>query len=228
MKTTMLTLVLHLLAQLLLIAPTIAQVRDPRVPFNSCDAATAKAAEVSGVPVNVLMAIARVESGRTVDGVFRPWPWAVNEGGTSVFFESLAEAKDHVAKAMSEGKTNIDVGCFQINIRWHGSAFTSLDVIFDPKENARYAARFLSDLYHEKGSWDAATGAFHSRQTKAASAYLDKVTAMMAMTRATSAKSPFGQAPRKNTYPLLQAGSPDSHGSLVTTAFDSPAIPLFW
>ena len=50
----------------------------------------------------------------------------------------------------------------QINYRWHGRAFPSLDAMFDPEYTATYAAQFLRTLYEERGSWSAAAGAYHS------------------------------------------------------------------
>jgi soluble lytic murein transglycosylase-like protein len=63
----------------------------------------------------------------------------------------------------ARGARSYDVGCFQINYRWHGQHFASLDQMFDPDANAAYAARFLSELYAEFGDWSRAAGAYHSR-----------------------------------------------------------------
>ena len=50
----------------------------------------------------------------------------------------------------------------QINYRWHGHAFPSLEAMFDPEWTATYAAQFLRTLYEERGDWSAAAGAYHS------------------------------------------------------------------
>lgn len=191
---------------------------------NLCDAAAAKAAAESGVPVRVLMAISRVESGRSVDGVLSPWPWTVNQAGTGAHFDSMSEATDHVSAALAQGQANIDVGCFQINVHWHGAKFASLQDMFDPEENARYAARFLEQLFDEFGSWEGAVGAYHSRHSDAATAYLAKVAGVMG---APLPPALVQTAARDNRYPLLRAGQPGSHGSLVSTS-DHPATPLLW
>ena len=39
----------------------------------------------------------------------------------------------------------------QINYRWHGHAFPSLEAMFDPEWTATYAAQFLRTLYEERG-----------------------------------------------------------------------------
>jgi hypothetical protein len=75
---------------------------------------------------------------------------------------------------VKRGITNIDIGCFQINYRWHADGFRSLDDMFHPELNALYAARFLSELYREFGNWTEAVGAYHSRTSKYADRYLSK------------------------------------------------------
>ena len=190
---------------------------------NLCDSAATKAAKASGVPVRVLMAIARVESGRSVGGVLSPWPWAVNQAGAGSYFETVTEAMNHVSAAMAQGQANIDVGCFQINVHWHGAEFRSLQEMFDPEENALYAARFLLQLFDEFGSWEGAVGAYHSRHSDAASGYLAKVAAVMSDPQRPALVQ---TAERHNRYPLLRAGEPGAYGSLVSTASDHPAIPL--
>ncbi|NOD65488.1 transglycosylase SLT domain-containing protein [Ruegeria sp. HKCCD6109] len=136
-----------------------------------CDQAARRAALSEGVPLDVLRAISRVETGRTLDGQFLPWPWTINVEGKGYWFPSESEAKTYVFKIFKAGARSFDVGCFQINYRWHGKGFRSLDAMFDPVENATYAARFLKDLYAELGSWPAAAGAYHSRTDSLAKAY---------------------------------------------------------
>ena len=75
----------------------------------------------------------------------------------------------------SDCSRSIDVGCFQINLAYHPGAFTSLDQAFDPRHNAHYAARFLTDLHQRSGSWDEAIGAYHSASMGKGSAYRARV-----------------------------------------------------
>ena len=210
-------------------APSVAQASTSHSMGNPCDTAARTAAEISGVPADVLFAIARVETGRTVDGVLSPWPWSVNQGGNGAYFNSAQDALDHVLRAMADGHRNIDVGCFQINIRWHGAEFASLQAMFDPTENALYAARFLLQLHREYGSWDGAIGAYHSRHQAAATAYLAKVSALMpTLPMAPAPPAARQAAARDNRYPLLRPGKASGHGSLVTSALDPSAVPLLW
>lgn len=145
-----------------------------------CDQAAQRAARAEGVPLQVLRAVARVETGRTVDGALHPWPWTVNREGQGYWFASANEAKSYVFNIFKSGVRSFDVGCFQINYHWHGQAFRSIDAMFDPDENATYAAQFLSELYAELGSWPAAAGAYHSRTEHLAASYSNRFQAVLA------------------------------------------------
>nr|WP_282120974.1 lytic transglycosylase domain-containing protein [Ruegeria atlantica] len=146
----------------------------------TCDRAAQRAAQSEGVPMDVMRAIARVETGRTADGALQPWPWTINVEGKGIWFTSEFEAKSYVFEIFKAGKRSFDIGCFQINYRWHGKAFRSIDAMFDPDENATYAARFLKDLYTELGSWNAAAGAYHSRTPALANAYVARFQTVLA------------------------------------------------
>lgn len=128
-----------------------------------CEWAAQQAAQESGVPVDILGALTLTETGRRMDGVVRPWAWSANSEGEGTWFDdpdtAIAFAEDRVA----QGRLNLDIGCFQLNYRWHGENFASVAQMFDPLENARYAARFVRQLYTETGDWRIAAGAFHSR-----------------------------------------------------------------
>ncbi len=158
----------------------LAQAADAATTAALCDRAAQRAALAEDVPLDVLKAIARVETGRTLDGVLEPWPWTVNREGQGYWFASEVEAKSYVFDIFKSGVRSFDVGCFQINYRWHGKAFRSIDAMFDPDENATYAARFLAQLYAELGSWPAAAGAYHSRTQHLAASYSDRFQTVLA------------------------------------------------
>jgi len=136
-----------------------------------CEAASFAAAQEMGIPADVMLAISLTETGRRRAGRLRPWPWTVNMEGAGHWFETPDEALEFATTRYDEGARSFDVGCFQLNYRWHGMHFTSIQAMFDPMTNARYAARFLSDLYAETGSWSAAAGAYHSRTPSYATRY---------------------------------------------------------
>ena len=83
--------------------------------------------------------------------------------GTGLWFETEDAARAYVYEHFKRGARSFDVGCFQINYKWHHEAFASIEQMFDPMANALYAARFLGALKAEKGSWVEAAGAYHSR-----------------------------------------------------------------
>lgn len=191
-----------------------------------CEAAAQSAAAQTGVPLAVLQAIALTETGRRSGGAVRPWPWAVNLEGTGHWFESEAEAIAFARSAATAGATSFDVGCFQINFRWHGANFPSLEAMFDPERNALYAARFLQVLQAETGDWSVAAGAYHSRAPERAAAYRKTFDAY----RAAVADTPTPAAPSvpvlRAAYPLLQGGALPRLGSLVPPD-GAGARPLF-
>lgn len=136
-----------------------------------CDRAAIRASRDKGVPLDVLRAISRSETGRPVKSGLQPWPWTVNMEGAGHWFATLDEARAFVFLHFKNGARSFDVGCFQINYKWHGVAFRSIDDMFDPVLNAQYAAEFLIDLYQEFGSWADAAGAYHSRTPEFAKKY---------------------------------------------------------
>ena len=109
-----------------------------------------------------------------------PWPWAVNLEGKGFWFDNEAQARAYVARVFEAGARSFDIGCFQINYRWHGHRFASLEAMFDPDQNAAYAARFLRELHAEYGSWTAAAGAYHSRTATLATAYARRFETVLA------------------------------------------------
>jgi hypothetical protein len=195
-------------------------------PAQLCERAAETAAAETGVPAAVLKAIALVETGRRRGGVTRPWPWALNMGGPGAWLETEAAALAKLRAVLDSGAENVDVGCFQINHRWHGAAFASLEEMIDPVANARHAARFLLDLHAEFGTWAAAAGAYHSRTPERAERYrarfetqLAKLDDGTAGTADDMSAPPDTPAARINTFPLLQPGPPSGAGSIV------PATP---
>lgn len=137
-----------------------------------CDRAALTASERHDVPLHVLLAITRVETGRSGPDGLTPWPWTMNIAGKGFWLDGRTEAQRLATRTVFSGQSSFDVGCFQINYRWHGQHFRSLDHMFDPAANADYAARFLSELYSEFGAWPKAVAAYHSRSPEFSQKYL--------------------------------------------------------
>lgn len=195
-----------LILSLAAVAPAMAETE------NLCDQAARQAAATHFVPEAVMLAITRVETGRDQGAGLTPWPWAINMGGQGHWPESLESAVALAKGALDEGRQNMDIGCFQLNIRWHAESFASLEDMFDPARNADYAARFLSRLHDETGSWVAAVAAYHSHSPDLAEAYVARVETVLAAAEAAPEPEP---PPRENLFPLLQPGQAASRGSLV-------------
>jgi hypothetical protein len=137
-----------------------------------------------GIPSGLLQAIGLVESGRrdAATGRREPWPWAINAEGEPHFFATKQQAVDWVRDAQARGMRSIDVGCAQINLMHHSSAFASLEQAFDPASNADYAGRFLKQLRDTTagGNWMTAAGHYHSQTPELAEPYRQQVQAAMA------------------------------------------------
>ncbi len=130
-----------------------------------CQEATAAAENGTGVPNQLLGAISRVETGRYDPGAggVRAWPWTINAQGVGHFYDTKEEAVAAARAFQAQGIRSIDVGCMQINLMYHPDGFGSLEQAFDPHANALFAARFLTDLFHQTGSWPHAAAAYHSQ-----------------------------------------------------------------
>lgn len=194
-----------------------------------CDQAAVSAAGKSNVPVAVMRAITRAETGRPENGKLNPWPWTVNMEGKGVWFDSEEEARTYVLRHFKAGARSFDVGCFQINYKWHGASFSSIEDMFDPVTNAEYAAEFLRSLYTELGNWSKAAGAYHSRTPEFADKYRDRFDRIRAALGDIDVVSPLfadiGPAKQErqsgrlatteNLYPFLKTGGAGKMGSLV-------------
>ncbi len=186
-------------------------------PATFCDAAATVAADGSGVPVDVLRALTRTETGRASGGVLRPWPWAVNQAGEGTWFATKDEMLRHIDDLISAGVTNFDVGCFQLNYRWHGNRFASLPDMADPDQNARYAAAFLASKFVASGDWALAAAAYHSATPAYATRYLARFAEIYAALEASPATTAvvLAEPDQPNLFPLLIAGPSGGGGSLV-------------
>lgn len=141
----------------------------------ACIAAILDAEREFAVGGNLLLAIGFTEAGREVAGLPTVWPWTVNADGVGRFFSSRSDAVAHVRDLLARGVRSIDVGCLQVNLRWHPDAFPDLETAFDPRANARYAARFLAGLGQAHGGVEAAVGRYHSGRAERADAYRARV-----------------------------------------------------
>ena len=148
-------------------------------PSLQCRSAIAQSERDAGIPAGLLQAIGRVESGRRnpETGIAGPWPWTVNAEGRGHFYPTREAAIAAVRELQGRGVRIIDVGCMQVNLHHHPRAFAHLEEAFDPAANARYAARFLTELQGSRRDWMTAAGHYHSQTPELAQAYRARVQA---------------------------------------------------
>jgi hypothetical protein len=208
-----LTIALSLLA-----TPALAE------PGRLCRAAIGAAERAAGIPAQLLMAIGRVESGRRdpETGAVHPWPWTINAEGRGQFLPTKAAAIAEVQALQARGVRSIDVGCMQVNLRHHPDAFANLDAAFDPATNARYAARFLTELRERRGGWEAAASAYHSVTPEFADPYRARVLAAWAEEQA----RPHPPLPLIATAPVARAPvlAGGGGGAMLSNGADRVAV----
>ena len=208
-----------LLLALLLLLPATARAEPGRL----CRAAIQAAERAAGIPTQLLMAIGRVESGRRdpETGAFHPWPWTINAEGRGQFFPTKAAAIAEVQALQARGVRSIDIGCMQVNLRHHPHAFPNLDAAFDPATNARYAARFLTELNASRNDWQAAASAYHSQTPEFAAPYRARVMAAWAEEQARPHPPvALAAAPLTRTLPAAGGG-----GAMLSNGAERVPVP---
>ena len=54
---------------------------------------------------------------------------------------------NYLDKAIYSNEQNIDIGCMQLNYRYHGRMFKNLKDMIDPEENIYYAGDFSKNYF---------------------------------------------------------------------------------
>lgn len=170
-----------------------------------CGALAHQAERNQDIPRGLVHAVALAESGRWLaeERTTRPWPWTVTSGSESFYLPSKSAALRKIDELRRQGRSNIDVGCMQINLGYHGDAFASVAEAIEPARNVAYGARFLKRLQEETQSWEAATAHYHSRNPNRGRAYREKVFRLW---------DELLTGPRDAGRPVRLAGSPLSVG----------------
>lgn len=130
----------------------------PQKSDKACEREMVRASHKHGVPLGMLYAVGLTETGRG-DSLR---PYALNVDGKAVYELSRPAAVQAFGVATKQGAKFIDVGCMQINHRYHGKHFSSLDHMLDPAVNVEYAARFLAQLKEREGTWTKAVARYHA------------------------------------------------------------------
>jgi len=124
----------------------------------SCEQEMARAAQLNGIPLNILYSVGLTETGR--QGTLSPYD--MNVDGRAVHPTNLDEALTRFASESAHGAKLIDIGCMQINHHWHAAHFNSLSEMFDPVHNVDYAANYLKELKAQEGSWTLAVARYNA------------------------------------------------------------------
>lgn len=146
-------------------------------PSAFCEYAASYHETENALPRALLSAVSLAESGR-FDGktrTSRAWPWTINAEGRGYYFKSKEEAIRMTQRMLDSGMRSIDIGCMQVNLRYHPDAFASLEEAFDPMTNVAYGADFLMRLHAQTGSWPTAIAYYHSQTTARGGRYFARV-----------------------------------------------------
>ena len=161
----------------------------------------------TNLPIHLLSSISRVEAGRKLSsGEVKGWPWSINHAGKGLYFETKKGALKYLKNAVSNGSKNIDVGCMQLNYRWHKGAFSSLDDMFDPEKNIQYAAKFVKELYGRHQNWEDVIKHYHSNKKKFNVPYYQKVSKVWNKQKENKLdNNPLGFTAAENILPAVES-----------------------
>ena len=143
--------------------------------FNSCEKTIESIELQTDIPKGLLLGIGKAEAIRKIKNKYIIWPWTINHAGKSMFFDTKKQMTNYVFKNLKKNDFNIDVGCMQINIKWHKNNFKKIADMFEVSPNISYAASFLLQLKNKHGLWDKAIKHYHSSDPKKNIPYLIKV-----------------------------------------------------
>lgn len=116
----------------------------------------------TGVPAEVLYALALQESGTVLRGQVIPWPWTLNVAGKPYRFSSSEAACSALLQSIRNvGAKAVDVGLGQINIGWNGKRFLRPCDALDPYRNLAVATDLLREHKTADNDWVTAAGRYH-------------------------------------------------------------------
>jgi len=180
-----------------------------------CRETIGHAERIKGIPTHLMQSVAIAESGRydQQHKAVLAWPWTINAEGDGKYFPTKAAAIAEVRRLQARGVQSIDVGCMQINLKHHPSAFANLETAFDPGHNIAYGAEFLRGRYEATRSWNTAVAHYHSATPERGEPYRDRVLAIWQKqqnggNKAVAALYSATPSPRPITQPVTMAPMP--------------------
>lgn len=114
-------------------------------PLNLSTSIYERVAIEHGIDPLILYAVVLIESGRIEGQMVRPWIWALNREGKSLYPESSAAALDQIRHQLKAGSRNIDIGLMQVNLRWHRHRVGKVEDLLDPVTNIELGAQILQE-----------------------------------------------------------------------------------
>ncbi len=141
----------------------------PQLHANQCLKAINLIKDQTNVPKLLLLKVAKVESGFGLHKT--PWPWAIQVQGKSYYFKTQSAATLYIKQLLALRIENFDVGCFQINWRWHKDKVRTPQELLNPIKNTFIASQFLNDLKAQHHSWMKAIAYYHSSNPQKGAAY---------------------------------------------------------
>jgi hypothetical protein len=130
-----------------------------------------------GLPQGLLQSVTLVETGTYNKNTKSksPWPWTVNVKGKGYHFKTKEAAVTFAEEQVSKGLKSIDVGCGQVNMKFHGNNFNDIQHAMSPKANLEYAAKMIADNFKRTQNWHTAVAWYHSKTEKYNKRYLKKI-----------------------------------------------------
>ncbi|MFK7973871.1 MAG: transglycosylase SLT domain-containing protein [Rickettsiaceae bacterium] len=129
------------------------------------------------LPKDILHSISLQET-RKAHSIYKigvVWPWTINVNGQGFYFKNKHEAIKFARTKLNQGVNNMDIGCMQINLKYHPDAFSSLEKAFTPRHNIAYAVKLLLSHYEKHNNWNKAVGHYHSYTKNKAELYQTKI-----------------------------------------------------
>lgn len=172
----------------------------------ACFDAAIKAEQKYGIKKYLLVSISKVETGRWNEQLQQKtaWPWTVNAGGRGRYYKNKEQALAAVRELQEQGYESIDVGCMQVNLRFHGDKFVSLEDAFDPEKNVDVAAQFLMGRYKHRKDWLLAATDYHSKLPSRAKTYKKK---LLASFEETNTYEDYFEKSNENVLNIKYAGT---------------------
>jgi len=85
--------------------------------------------------------------------------------------KSSADAVQKIKTLAKAGVTNIDIGCAQVNYKWHKQNFASIAQMVDPVQNVSYATLLVESCKSKNNDWYYCIKKYHSHTEKLGKRY---------------------------------------------------------